>query len=115
MRLNHLHLMVTDVRSASTFFEKYFGLQNNGGNDGLTVLLDDDGLVLTLMKVGRTANGKYPENFQIGFFVESEAKVNLINQHLKEDGYEVSPPERHHAYSFYINAQGGIRFEVGAC
>jgi catechol-2,3-dioxygenase len=114
MKLNHLHLMVTDVRSASAFLEKYFKLQNSGGNDGLTVLLDDDGLVLTLMKMGRAGSNKYPANFHIGFFVESEAKVDMINQRLKEDGYEVLPPERHHAYSFYINAPGGFTIEVGA-
>lgn len=114
MKLNHLHLMVTDVRSASTFLERYFGLQNNGGNDGLTVLIDDDGLVLTLMKIGRTSNNKYPDNFHIGFFVESEVKVDQINRRLKKDGYEVSPPERHHAYSFYVGAPGGFTVEVGA-
>lgn len=114
MKLNHIHLMVTDVRAASDFLEKYFALQNAGGNDGLTVLLDNDGLVLTLMKMGRKGSAKYPDNFHVGFFVENEAKVDQINQRLKEDGYEVSPPERQHAYSFYIGAPGGFTIEVGA-
>jgi lactoylglutathione lyase len=114
MRLNHLHLMVTDVPSASAFLEKYFGLHNNGGNDGLTVLMDDDGLVLTLMKIGARGSNKYPDNFHIGFFVESEDKVDIINRRLREDGYDVLPPERHHAYSFYIGAPGGFTIEVGA-
>jgi lactoylglutathione lyase len=114
MKLNHLHLMVTDVRSASAFLERCFGLQNSDGNDGLTVLLDDDGLVLTLMKIGRTGSNKYPDNFHIGFFVENEARVDSINHRLKEDGYDVSPPERHHAYSFYVSAPGGFTVEVGA-
>jgi lactoylglutathione lyase len=114
MKLNHVHLMVTDVKAASAFMEKYFALQNAGGNDGLTVLLDKDGLVLTLMKIGRKGSKQYPDNFHVGFFVESEAKVNQINLRLKEDGYEVAPPERHHAYSFYVGAPGGFTVEVGA-
>ena len=114
MKLNHVHLMVTDVRAASAFMEKYFGLQNSGGNDGLTVLLDNDGLVLTLMKMGRAGSTKYPDNFHVGFFVESDAKVDQIYQLLKADGYEVAPPERHHAYSFYVGAPGGFTVEVGA-
>jgi len=114
MKLNHIHLMVTDVRAASTFLEKYFGLRNTWGNDGLTVLMDDDGMVLTLMKIGRTGSHAYPDNFHVGFFVESETKVNSINHRLKEDGYEVLSPERHHAYSFYIGAPGGFTIEVGA-
>lgn len=114
MKLNHIHLMVTDVRAASIFMEKYFGLQNAGGNDGLTVLLDKDGLVLTFMKMGRTGSTQYPDNFHIGFFVESESKVDQLNQRLKEDGYDVAPPERHHAYSFYVGAPGGFTIEIGA-
>lgn len=114
MKLNHLHLMVTDVGAISAFLESYFGLQNKGGNNGLTVLMDDDGLVLTLMKISRTGSDKYPENFHIGFFVESEAKVDRLNQQLREDGFNVLPPERHHSYSFYVNAPGEVTIEVGA-
>ena len=107
--------MVTDVRLASIFLAKYFGLQINGGNDGLTVLLDDDGFVLTLMKIGRVGSDKYPDNFHVGFFVENEAKVDTLNHQLKEDGYDVSPAERYaHSYSFYINAPGNFIIEVGA-
>ena len=68
MKLNHLHLMVTDVRAASAFLETYFGLRSTGGNAGLTVLSDDDGFVLTLMKAKQTTNVLYPKNFHIGFF-----------------------------------------------
>lgn len=114
MKLNHIHLMVTDVRAASAFLEKYFGLQNAGGNDGLTVLLDNDGLVLTLMKIGTRGSRQYPDNFHVGFFVESEATVDQLNQRLKEDGYDVVPPERQHSYSFYVGAPGGFTIEIGA-
>jgi lactoylglutathione lyase len=114
LKLNHLHLMVTDVRAASAFLETYFGLQRSGGNAGLTVLSDDDGFVLTLMKSSKTSNVLYPTNFHIGFFVESEARVDAVNRRLKEDGYDVAPPERQHSYSFYVAAPGGFTVELGA-
>jgi dienelactone hydrolase len=57
MRVNHLHLMVPDVPAAAAFFEKYFDLKKTGGNAGLTVLLDDSGFVLTLMKRGARSTG----------------------------------------------------------
>lgn len=114
MKLNHLNLTVTDVRAASDFLEKYFGLRSMGGNAGMAFLSDDDGFMLTLMKAGRTTEVKYPGNFHIGFFVESEEKVNTINRRLKDDGYAVPPPEQHHAYTFYVEAPGGFTVELGA-
>ena len=56
MKVNHLHLMVPDVPAAAGFFEKYFELRKANGNAGLTVLLDDGGFVLTLMKMGPNTN-----------------------------------------------------------
>ena len=114
MKLNHLHLMVTDVRAASAFLETYFGLQSKGGNAGLNVLSDDEGFVLTLMKARTTTNVLYPNGFHIGFFVESEAKVDAINRRLKDDEYDLAPPERQHSYSFYVAAPGGFTVELGA-
>lgn len=113
MKLNHLNLTVTDVRAAGAFLEKYFGLRNIGGNAGMGFLSDDDGFVLSLMKAGKSIEVAYPQTFHIGFFVESEAKVNEVNQRLKDDGYDVAPPERHHAYTFYVEAPGGFTVELG--
>lgn len=110
MKLNHVNLTVTDVQAAAEFLEKYFDLRNHGGNKGFTVLFDDDGLVLTLMK-GK-GEIKYPETFHIGFAQESEEKVNEINQRLKADGFDVQPPERSHAWTFYVQAPGGFMVEV---
>ena len=114
MKLNHLNLTVTDVRAASAFLEKYFGLRSMGGNAGMMFLSDDDGFVLTMMKAGKGTEVRYPGNFHIGFFIESEATVDEINRRLKEDGYDVAPPERHHAYGFYVEAPGGFSVELGA-
>lgn len=109
MNINHLNLTVTDVEAAAQFLEKYFGLRNQGGNKGFTVLFDDNGMVLSLMK-GKQVS--YPETFHIGFLQASEERVNEINQQLKADGFDVALPERHHAWTFYVQAPGGFTVEV---
>jgi lactoylglutathione lyase len=112
MKLNHLNLAVTDVTGAAAFLRKYFALQSlvDSNDDKFIVLLDDNGLVLTLMKAGQAI--KYPGFFHIGFVQESEARVNEIYARLKEDGFEIAPPQRSHAWTFYVNAPGGFTVEV---
>lgn len=114
MKVNHLHLMVPDVPAAAGFFERYFELRKAGGNAGLTVMLDDDGFVLTLMKTAARSRKEYPENFHVGFFVADEARVNSIHRQMRDDGLAVAEPVRAHAYSFYAPAPGGFLVEVGA-
>ena len=114
MKINHLHLMVPDVPAASGFFEKYFELRKLSGNAGLTVLLDDAGFVLTLMKLGSRTTHTYPANFHVGFFLEDEARVDAIHSRMAADGFDVAAPKREHAYSFYVSAPGGFLVEVGA-
>ena len=115
MNLNHLNLTVTNVAAASGFLEKYFGLKSMGkGNDAMAGLLDDSGLVLTVMRSGPSSDVKYPASFHIGFMQPSEAKVNEINERLKLDGFDVPSPKRMHgAWTFYFQAPGGFTIEVG--
>ncbi|WP_368654293.1 VOC family protein [Ornithinibacillus sp. 4-3] len=110
MKLNHLNLTVTDVPAARAFLEKYFGM--TGGTErgnGFDAVFDDDGFVLTLMR-GREV--LYPKTFHIGFPQENEAQVDRINQQLKYDGFDVSPPQHSHGYTFYVKAPGGFTVEV---
>lgn len=109
MKLNHVNLAVTDVSAASDFLEKYFNVRKQASNQGLTVLLDDDNLVLTLMKASQV---NYPGSFHVGFVQESEQRVNEIYQQLKDDGFEMKPPRRSHAWTFYVQAPGGFTVEV---
>lgn len=109
MKLNHVNLTVTDVPAAANFLETYFGLRKQGGNNGLMVLFDDDQLILTLMKAGQVS---YPGTFHIGFGQESEEQVNGLYQRLKNDGFDVKPPQRSHAWTFYVQAPGGFTVEI---
>jgi lactoylglutathione lyase len=110
LKLNHLNLTVNDVNTTREFLEKYFGLKtmDTRGNS-FAVLLDDNGLVLTLMK-GKEVS--YPKTFHIGFIQESEERVNEINQLLKANGFDVGPPQRLHGWTFYVEAPGGFTLEV---
>ena len=111
MKLNHINLTVTDVEAAAGFLVTYFGLRNQGGNKGMALLGDDNDMVVTLMKA-KTAD--YPQTFHIGFILDAEAKVDALNQRLKADGFDVKPPERSHAWTFYVRAPGGFVVEVMA-
>jgi lactoylglutathione lyase len=114
MKVNHLHLMVPDVPIASAFFEKYFELRRDGGNAGLTVMVDEDGFVLTLMKMGSRSSRTYPKNFHVGFFLDRDDRVDRIHARMRADGLTVTELVREHAYSFYVSAPGGFLVEVGA-
>ena len=116
MKLNHLNLTVTDVHEAKRFLTTYFGLRPMEGapsSDGFDLLLDDDGLVLTLMKVGTGTEVSYPASFHIGFIQPTEERVDEINRRMKDDGHDVRPPRRFHgSWTFYFRAPGGFTVEV---
>src|SRR5438132_13724613 len=106
MRLNHINLSVTDVEAAKSFLMTYFGLKDMGSsNRNMAFLRDDGGLVLSMFK-GKDV--KYPGTFHIGFIQESEEKVNEIHQRLIADGFDAPPPQRSHAWTFYVKAPGGF-------
>ncbi|MED4229547.1 VOC family protein [Neobacillus cucumis] len=110
MKLNHLNLTVSDVSAARNFLENYFGLKCGASRgNGFAVMFDDDGFVLTLMKGSEV---HYPNTFHIGFPQESKEKVDIINQRLKEAGFDVKPPLQLHSYTFYVEAPGGFTIEV---
>ncbi|MBW7454176.1 VOC family protein [Paenibacillus sepulcri] len=110
MKIKHLNLTVTNVSTARTFLETYFGMTCGGSRgNSFAALFDDDGFVLTLMKGEEV---RYPKTFHIGFPQENEEQVNAINQRLKEDGFDVKPPQQAHGYTFYVEAPGGFTVEV---
>lgn len=115
MKLNHLNLTVSDVSAAHTFLQTYFGLQSLGANKNMAFLQDDDGAVIALTSptIVKETEVKYPGGFHIGFMQENEARVNEINQRLKDDGFDVPPPAKMHgSWTFYFQAPGGFTIEV---
>lgn len=116
MKVNHLNLTVKDVVATRAFLNKYFGLQVMPGTEeskGIGFLTDDNGMVLSLIKAGHGITAEYPSTFHVGFIQESKARVNEINQRLKDDGYDVPPPsEQHGSWTFYFESPGGFTIEV---
>ena len=111
--MNHLNLTVTDVPAARDFLERYFGLRV--GWEGTPAWPSYRTTVVCADAKARRSTGiAYPGNFHIGFFVEGGEIVDEINRRLKEDGFEVAPPEQHHAYTFYVEAPGGFTVELGS-
>lgn len=113
MLLNHLNLTVTDVNEAVAFFETYCGLRKTGGNSGMGFMVDDAGLVLSLMK-SKSGQVQYPGFFHVGFFIGDKAKVDSLHRSIREAGYSASDPVQAHAYTFYVEGPGGLRVEIGA-
>lgn len=118
MKLNHLNLTVSDVPAAADFLTRYFGLTDQGGNAGMTLLTDTegfDGMILTLMKGKLATFAGYPETFHVGFFIESREEVDRLSDELRAAGFDAGRPEETgHSYGFYVEAPGGFRVEVGA-
>lgn len=130
MTLNHVNLTVNDPLETSEFLSRYFGLQPVGGNAGMQLLRDDNGMVLTLMKArhddtlhsgpghepheGRPRQGvRYPSSFHIGFIQQSPGRVDDINKRLRDDGFDVGAPAHlHGSWTFYFQAPGGFTVEV---
>ena len=117
MKLNHLNLTVTDAAETAGFLSKYFGMRSAEwappASAARAFLIDDNGIVLSMFRSRRGVEVEYPETFHIGFIQESEEKVNEINRRLKEDGFDVPPPDRQHgSWTFYFRAPGGFTIEV---
>jgi catechol 2,3-dioxygenase-like lactoylglutathione lyase family enzyme len=115
MRLNHLDLPVPDVAEARRFFEQWFGFTHERtlGQDGLSILRDESGLVLVLSRRSRRGPQDFPETFHIGFHLETVNAVQTLYQRLAAAGIASAPPtEQRGAFSFYLTAPGGVLVEI---
>ncbi|HWU96285.1 MAG TPA: VOC family protein, partial [Sphingomonas sp.] len=84
MRLNHLDLPVPDLAEARAFFERWLGFRHlqTLGDNGLSILSDDAGLVLVLSRLRRTGAQGFPDGFHIGFHLADEAAVATLHAAL---------------------------------
>ncbi len=112
MKLNHLGITVTDVYAARAFLEQYVDLTGLGKNNHtMTHLQDEQGLILSLFKGSSITE---PETTHIGFMQETEQQVNEIYQRLKDDGFDVQPPQRSHGWTFTFVAPGDLPLKLSA-
>ena len=111
MNLNHINLTFADIPAARHFFEKYFDFKVSDPkpNDALSVLTGENGVILVLMneRMNEDGNNGYPDNFHIGFYLESEKEVDEIYEKLKTGMEPVGerPKNMRKTYGFYIKFQ----------
>jgi catechol 2,3-dioxygenase-like lactoylglutathione lyase family enzyme len=117
MQFKHTNLATPDVSASAEFFQRFFGFEiADRRGEGLIVMHDKDGFVLTLMKRKQSDPDRYPQMFHIGFYVESPELVNAKYAELSAAGVspgEVETANRQGAVTtFYCTCPGGITVEV---
>jgi catechol 2,3-dioxygenase-like lactoylglutathione lyase family enzyme len=122
VRLNHTNLAVPDVAALRDFLERHFGFTvlETRGRAAMSVLRDDAGFILTLMK-SKSEDGPaaYPGSFHIGFLVDDPEVVRAKHAELTEAGVAAGPAEEvrrggQRSFTFYCPAPGGVLVEVTA-
>ena len=115
MKLNHIDLPVADIAAARRFFETHFELRCIfTREDGLTVLLDEDGLALTLSPLPQGEALKYPTGFHIGFNLDNEDELFEVHRRIVSAGVPIVRPlgDLAGALTFHCQAPGPILVEV---
>ena len=138
-RLNHIDLVVPNVKEDRAFFEKHFGFRCLVDIPGKVAVLTDGtdfSLVLSSPEVaaeidqlqrdsktdpkekapsdpGAKKKVEYPAGFHIGFHQDSREAVDEMHKKLKAGGVAVPQPREYHgAWTFYVRAPGGYFVEV---
>jgi catechol 2,3-dioxygenase-like lactoylglutathione lyase family enzyme len=115
MKLNHIDLPVVDTAAVRLLFETHFEMRCIfNREDGLTVLLDEDGFALTLSPLPQGQALKYPKGFHIGFNVDNEHEVFEVHERIVSAGVPIVRPlgDLAGALTFHCNAPGPILIEV---
>jgi catechol 2,3-dioxygenase-like lactoylglutathione lyase family enzyme len=117
MKLSHLNLCVYDLSEATAFFQNVFDFQLlDQKGDFIAGMTDGHGfsLVLSTLRSDQDAAGSYPEDFHLGFYVETMTEVDQLYQKLAAFGIasEHEPKMIRGGYTLYFRALGGILFEA---
>lgn len=115
IKLNHLNLVVRDVKSATDFFETYFNFKCIllKGEHIISILKGQDDFTLVLMPTVEN-DLNYPKAFHIGFMFDTQEEVNALYEKLKAGEVQVgeSPKKIRNSYGFYFSFDT-LMIEVG--
>jgi catechol 2,3-dioxygenase-like lactoylglutathione lyase family enzyme len=115
MKLNHINLVVSNVKGAITLFETHFGFtcHEMKGDNAIAILKGTDDFTLVLMG-GKADDIQYPKAFHIGFMLSGEEEVNRCFESLKDSGInlEKSPAKIRDTFGFYFTFDN-LMIEVG--
>lgn len=115
LKLNHIDLPVSDPASVRAFFESHFDMRCiYSREDGLTVLVDEDGSALTLSPLPPGELLKYPAGFHIGFNLDNEDELFELHGRIVSAGVRLARPlgDLAGAMTFQCEAPGPILIEV---
>lgn len=90
MRLNHLHLHVSDVARARVFYERWFGFEEQAHHGSILFLRDQGGLDLALAPDADA--GSMPPWFHFGFRLDSIEEVEALHASMASGGVDVVQP-----------------------
>lgn len=114
IHLNHLNLVVNNVKATTEFFETYFNFKCTfiKGDHAITILKGEDNFTLVLMPSADT-DLAYPKAFHIGFMFTTPGEVNALHEKLKSGAMEVPEPKKiRDSYGFYFHFDA-LMIEVG--
>ena len=115
MNLNHLDLPVPNTLETQAFFVQHFGFKPVfSRDDGLVVLLDEDGFALTLSPSSSDSRLDYPSGFHVGFNVDCEDDLFEVHRTLVVAGVPIARPigDLGGAMTFHCQAPGPVLVEV---
>ncbi|MGV3708294.1 MAG: VOC family protein [Gemmatimonas sp.] len=117
--LNHTNLPVADVAALRDFFVQHFDFTvlSMRGENAFAFLRGSDGFILNLMRDNKSTG--FPENFHVGFFLESADDVRAKHAQMLSAGLEPGPIEDMtrggwRSFTFYVRAPNSILVEVGS-
>jgi|SRR3954471_18589900 len=115
IKLNHINLVVTDVKAAIEFFEVYFHFKCTAvkGDHIIAVLKGQDNFTLVLMPSSEN-DINYPKAFHLGFMFDTSAEVNALHKKLNDGAIDVGtePKKIRDSYGFYFHFDT-LMIEVG--
>ena len=120
-RLNHANLPVADVAALRDFFVRHFGFRvvATRGQDAFVVLEGDGGFVLNLMRHRPREGNGFPEQFHVGFLLDTPDAVHAKHAELGAAGVDVGEVADlvrggWASTTFYCHAPNGILVEVSS-
>ena len=90
MRLNHLHLHVSDRRAAESFYSKWLGMAVMSRGASLTFLSDEEGFDLALMDDREPI--RMPPWFHFGYRLTSAQEVVDVHDRMSNSGVVIVKP-----------------------
>jgi catechol 2,3-dioxygenase-like lactoylglutathione lyase family enzyme len=88
--LGHLLLRVRDQAAAERFYVSWFGMKVQRRDSDITIVTDEQQIVLALMR--DFARASMPHRIRFGFRMRSPAEVFTLNERMVQSGIAIRKP-----------------------